>query len=121
MTLKDQMTADRSHFLNTGEFAKTVTYHFVAGGSLSMAGVFRRDDVLLDDSETGRRQDEFGVLTVSTDTDTGVPNWDPDDYVTIDGERWEVVTALQIDMVFVDLQLKRVSQLDRAGPSHRRR
>lgn len=122
MSFKDNVTADfQSVILNTDELAEQVTYHFAAGGSLSMAAIFRRDEVALDDSETGRRQDAFGVLTVSTDAALGVPNWDPSDYVTIDSERWEVVTALQIDLASVQLQLKRVSQLDRAGPDHRRR
>jgi len=106
------------------ELAQTVVYHFASdpdGPGRSMPGVFQRGAVGLDDAQTGRREEASGVLTLSTDADTGVPSWSPDDHVVIDGERWEVVSALGVSIALVDLELKRVSQVDRSGPDHRRR
>jgi len=111
----DQASADMTLLTSTDEWGVDATLAPYGGEDTAITGVLDRDPASVEQDASGRRTIESARFT------TAAYAWDTRDVITIDDQRWEVVTALEQDASAVTLQLRRVTSLDKSGPSHRGR
>jgi hypothetical protein len=120
MTLATQLAADFvSAMLNTDEFAQSVTYHPSAGGDLVRNALFEAQGAGEElDSRGLRVYVRTGLLTIAADATNGVAAPALDDEVTIDGEKWDVLSWEPHGGVW-EIAMRRSTQLDRGASGYR--
>lgn len=85
MTLKTQMTSDLSIFLNTDEFAETITYTPSGGSATSISAIVEKDDIFQEPYVRG--PDTATCLVYVKASDVSTPQFG--DTFTIDSVVWE--------------------------------
>ncbi len=120
MTLATQLAADFvSVMLNTDEFAQSVTYHPDVGDDVVRNAVF---DAQLGGEELNSRGRRVfartGTLHIATDATNGVAAPALDDEVTINGEKWDVLSWEPHGGVW-EMPVRRSTQLDRGASGYR--
>lgn len=84
MTFKDQMTADKAIFLNTDEFAETISYTANGESAVDIDAVVDRSGDLLEAYVRGERTALITITVAKTD----VPSLAYGDIFTIDSYDW---------------------------------
>jgi hypothetical protein len=120
VALSTQLATDFvSAMLNTDEYAQSVTYLPAAGGSAVRNAVF--DEQPGGEEVDSRRRRVFvrtGTLFIASDATNGVELPALDDEVTIDGEKWDVLSFSKHGGVW-EIPVRRTTQLDRGASGYR--
>lgn len=117
MSLRDLMTADMSLFMNTSDFASTVTYRAANGLETTMDAVVFEAETQQDDNNgiltyTRTRSISFAATYTQVEA-TGV--------FVIDGKDWEVTPESITDGIMTTYVLKRMEIAEQGRPNGRRR
>jgi hypothetical protein len=120
VTLASQLGTDFvSAMLNTDEYAQSVTYLPAAGGSAVRNAVFDEQPRTEELDSRERRVDvRTGTLFVAADATNGVAAPALDDEVTIDSEKWDVLSFSKHGGVW-EMTVQRTTQLDRGAAGYR--
>lgn len=117
MSLRDLMTSDVSLFVNTSDFATTVTYRAASGVETSI-------DAVVYDVET-QQDDNNGILTYTRTRSVSFPatytQLEATGVFVIDGKDWEVTPESITDGIMTSYVLKRIELYEQGRPNARRR
>lgn len=116
MTLADQITADASLFINTSDFARSVTYRAISGQETTLNAVVFESESQAEENngvQTIVRTRAMTFLASYTQIDsTGV--------VVIDSVEWAVTPQITTDGTLTTVVLKRFELHEQSRPSMRR-
>lgn len=117
MTLATQLAADFvSAMLNTDEFAQSVTYHPDVGEDVVRNAVFDEQPGSEELDENNRRVFvRPGTLYIATDATNGVEAPALDDEVTINGEKWDLVSKGAKHGGVWEIPVTRIEPLERGA------
>ena len=125
MTLKDLIESDvQDVFLNTDEFAETVTFRTDAGGAVSVTGIVGLDEPLRD-TEAFRPTIYTGSVSIS-EADRSELLTKPNELLTVEthGYTWRVVDVGVVRSGMFEVAIQRESSehsnaVDLQGNQHR--
>ena len=119
MTLGDQFATDVANvFINTDEFAETITYTPTGEAGVSVTAVVERLEGQSQDYVDGDAATYQAMVHVSV---ASVASPAVGDTVTFDGLDWAVVGMLPGDAGLHTLRVERSAPKERAGQGHRLR
>ena len=119
MTLREQIQSDvAAVFLNTDEFAESVSYTPLGGAATPIDGIFSGDEHSAEDVSDGREKLRRGRLRISR---SDVANPGHGDTVSINSEDWFVAGVIEQDDYMALLDVERATTIERTAPGYRRR
>lgn len=122
MTLKTQMADDApAVFLNTDEFAETVTYTPSGGSGRSIKAIVELNVASIVTSQDGQTHADRATLYASRNASTGIPSPSHDDQFTISGNTWKVVDIPAQDDAMVALDIIKLAPHERSSEGYRQK